>query len=546
MLPDPLARALAGGRAVGRILPTLEPRLHNPVQAVRALVEHGAGMRSVHRIRAAIHPDRPALFDDDLALTWRETNEAIDRLAWAIRDRAGSDARGVPVVLCMENSVAQVITWLAILRAGARVVHASFEATVEELTYIVRHAGAGWIVCTEAAREVASAVSRDLGLPAPWHWDGATTPHGVGAWSALALEGAVRAYPALSSRRAEAGNIVYTSGTTGKPKGALRDLAAVGVTELAGIIERLPIRDGERHWVAGRIYHSGAQAMVMLASALGGTIGIQRRFDAASFVRETHRHQIDSAFLVPTMIARVLEVPEAVWRMHPPTLRWLLSGAAPFTDALRRRAVARYGVHTIWDFYGATELGWVTMARGDEMLLRPGTVGRPVAGMHARVVDGEGRPLGPDTPGILQVRGPQLMQGYLRPGEGRVDAHRDPWMTVEDTARIDRDGYVYILGRARDMIISGGVNVYPAEVEEVISAHPGVHEAAVAGIPDDVWGERVEAWVVAPGVTTAELDAWVRARLSGARRPRAWHLVKALPRNPTGKVLKRELLASRA
>ena len=271
-------------------------------------------------------------------------------------------------------------------------------------------------------------------------------------------------------------------------------------------------------------------------------MGIQRRFDPAQTLRALSKHDMTSIFLVPTMIARMVDLPDALWRENPVHLRLLLSGAAPFVHALRCRAIERFGVRAVHDFYGATELGWVTSLNGIEMLLRPDSVGRPLAGQSIRIEleDGSEAPVG--TVGMLRVRNEQLMAGYLDNPGATAETLRDGWMTVEDNAWVDADGYIYLAGRARDMIISGGVNVYPAEVESALASCEGVEDVAVIGVQDPVWGERVEAFVVLrAGVELARVQAEARVRLSGARRPRAWHLVDELPRNATGKVLKRVL-----
>jgi acyl-CoA synthetase (AMP-forming)/AMP-acid ligase II len=208
------------------------------------------------------------------------------------------------------------------------------------------------------------------------------------------------------------------------------------------------------------------------------------------------------------------------------------------------RALRRLGPGRVFDFYGATELGWVTLINGFEMMLRPRSVGRPLPGDEVRVVDADGTPLPNGHVGIVQVRGATGMSGYLDNPDATDEAIRDGWFTVEDTGRVDADGFLYIEGRSRDMIISGGVNVYPVEVEDALAGHPAVREAAVVGIPDEEWGERVVAVVVLEAghlVDADELEAWMRERVAGPKRPRAFRFVDDLPRNATGKVLKGQL-----
>lgn len=507
--------------------------------ALSVVAEQGLGVRSVHALQAALHPDRVAVFDEQYSLTYRQLNAALSAMAGHLRD-SGLQRRDV-VVLAMENSVAYVVAWFGVLRAGMRVVHASWELSPPELEYVLTNSGAKAIVTSATSAATLGMVSNALSGPLKCYHEGEARPAG-----AAPVEPFFRSTRAPEKRvrrmSDDMSNIVYTSGTTGKPKGAVRDLAALNLLELSAILERLPVRDGERHWIAARLYHSAPQAMLMMMTSLGGTVGIQRRFDPEQTLRALSKYGMTSIFLVPTMIARMVDLPDALWSENPVQLRLLLSGAAPFVHALRCRAIERFGVRAVHDFYGATELGWVTSLNGIEMLLRPDSVGRPLAGQSIRIEleDGSEAPVG--AVGMLRVRNEQLMTGYLDNPGATADTLRDGWMTVEDNAWVDADGYIYLAGRARDMIISGGVNVYPAEVESALASCEGVEDVAVIGVHDPVWGERVEAFVVLrAGFELARVQAEARVRLSGARRPRAWHLLHELPRNATGKVLKRVL-----
>jgi len=321
-------------------------------------------------------------------------------------------------------------------------------------------------------------------------------------------------------------------------------MSRFGVLEMTRLLERLPLKTGDRHLLVAPLYHSGGQAFALLQTALGATIYLRRHFEPEDTLRALSRWAIHSVFMVPTMIQRLLELSEEQYRLWPThELRALVSGAAVFPQALRERAIARFGAEQIFDFYGATELGWVTLINGREMLERPGSVGRPLAGQQVRVVDEHGRDLPPGEVGRVFVRSEQTIRGYLRDPRASEESRMGDWFTVDDLGRLDSDGYLYIVGRARDMVISGGVNIYPAEVENELLQHPAVGDVAVIGVPDPVWGERLVA-VVVPAraeVRGEELAAWARGRLSSYKVPRQWEFVDELPRTPTGKVLKRAL-----
>jgi acyl-CoA synthetase (AMP-forming)/AMP-acid ligase II len=254
------------------------------------------------------------------------------------------------------------------------------------------------------------------------------------------------------------------------------------------------------------------------------------------------RWQINSVFMVPTMIRRLLDASDKDNALTVPDLRALVSGAARFPHDLRVRAAERFGPQNLFDFYGSTEMGWVTLVSGTEMLERPQTVGRPLAGQHVAILDEEGQELDAETVGTIFVANEQLMTGYLDDPDATEKSRRDSWTTVDDLGYVDKDGYLYLSGRDRDMIISGGVNIYPVEIEDVLSAHDAIEEVAVVGVADEEWGERIVAFYVQrEPLEEEELERFCRERLSSHKVPRTWNPIVELPRNPTGKVLKKDL-----
>ncbi len=491
------------------------------------VVGPGLNIKTVHKLHAAAHPQRLAAVDSARSLTYSDLEQRIRQATGAFR--ASGIARGSRVILCLENRVEYLIAWFALFRIGAPAIHASYRATASELDYLANHSGAEMLVYSRQTAPAAAGMSAELASRIDvddqfWEW--------------------LRRGSDDSIDNGSGDNVVYTSGTTGTPKGAVRDFASMGVEELARIVERMPMKQGDRHMIVCPLYHSGAQALALIQTSLGATLYLQPHFEAAETLAAMHRHRIHSMFLVPTMIRRLIDLPEPVWRATPPTdLRCILSGAAAFPHALRARAIDRLGASVVHDFYGATELGWVTLIGGGEMMQREGSVGRPLPGHQVKVVDAEGREQPPGEIGTLYVRNGQVMQGYLADPEATHSATlAGGWMTVDDLARVDDDGYIYLAGRDRDMVISGGVNLYPVEIEEVLARGDGVCEVAVIGLPDDEWGERLAACVVWDGpAKTDELEAFARSELAGFKVPRIWLEVEELPRNPTGKVLKREL-----
>lgn len=506
----------------------------------RLAVRAGLSLRTVHAIHALHTPHRPALVDARGSRTYAEVDRAINRMAHALDDELGI-RRGDAVALAAENCAEYVITWFSLMRLGARAVHASYRSRPAELEYLVTHSRARAMLVSDASLEAALDVARTRpGL--------AVVTTGIGAagatrWDDLALRARSSDLPEVPARHEGSESIVYTSGTTGKPKGAVRDFARFGVIEGARLLERLPFRVGDRHLVVAPLYHSGAQAFTLIHSALGATIHLHGHFEAEPALRALSREGINSVFLVPTMIRRIVELPADVRASMPtPELRALVSGAAEFPEALRLAAIEAFGASVVHDFYGATELGWVTVIDGTEMLARPGSVGRPLPGQAVAIFDREGRELPVGETGLVYVRNEQTMSGYLGDPAATDETRRGAWVTVEDLGRLDADGYLYISGRERDMVKSGGVNLYPVEIEEVIARHPSVRDVAVFGLPDREWGERLAAVVVPRGeIDPADVERFARTKLASVKVPKEWHVVDELPRNPTGKVLKREL-----
>lgn len=514
-----------------------------PLRATRLLphlLHHPMGAGLIHALWAAMDPNRPALQTPERTLRYAEVDQRLNQLIHALK--AQGFARGHRLALMAPNGQAYLLGLFAALRAGWGAVHVSYRLTRDELVYQLEHSRPRALIFAPEAWPVVSASMETIRarsillLPTQAL---AEAPHlrPLHDW----LRGQPTRFPASRGRLRAMPNLVYTSGTTGRPKGAVRDFAQLGLREMSRILERLPYRTGERHLVVAPLYHAAAQAFCILHAAAGSTLIPMAHFDAEAVLRALHTRAIDSVFLVPTMIRRLLDLPDETWRRYPPRLRSLVSGAAPFPHAMRLPAIARFGP-VVHDFYGSTEAGWVTLVGSQEMLERPSTLGRAIPGTRIYILDPEGHPLPPGERGRIAVRSGQRMEGYLRNRTATQNSLEGDLLVTGDLGTLDDQGYLYLSGRSSDLIISGGVNVYPAEVEQVLLAHPSVREAAVVGLPDDDWGERVCAFVVGPRPDDqASLLAHCRAHLAGFKVPRRWFFPDHLPRNATGKVLRRAL-----
>jgi fatty-acyl-CoA synthase len=272
--------------------------------------------------------------------------------------------------------------------------------------------------------------------------------------------------------------------------------------------------------------------------ALGATVILMNQFDAALALDIIERERVTCTLMVPTMIVRLANLPAAA-AARASSLRWVMSVAAPLTTDTARRFMERFGP-ILWNFYGATETGLVTLAGPGDHLTRPGTIGRALRGNDIRLLDSAGREVPDGEVGELYVRSSMLIAGYHRNAEAMQSALRDGSFSVGDLARRDADGHYYLVSRTHDLVISGGVNIYPREIENHLCTHPAILDAAVVGDPDPEWGESLHAYIVLREGHALSEDAVIahcRAALADFKRPRKVTFVAELPRNPTGKLL---------
>lgn len=511
---------------------------------VRALIEQrlsgGLGLASIFRIHAAGRPDATALVDADRRLTYAEVDQRIDRVASALRRRG--IGRGAPVLIVLHNRIEFIEMQAVITRIGGAAVSASWRSTADELAYLASHSGARAIVIEAELAPTILALKDRLGELATNIVTVGGRVDGLASYDELADH-----TPVDDARdSAEEGAVViYTSGTTGKPKGAVRKFGREGQLAYFELLTQLPMRTDDRHLVVCPLYHSTAFAFATMTLLVGGMVRVEQRFDPARFLALIASERITTTAVVPTMLHRVLQTPSELREgVDTRSLRAVFSGGAPLNGTLARAFIAEFG-HVLYNFYGATETGINTIATPDELVRAPGTIGHLVPGNEIRILDEQGREVPDGTTGELFVRNDMLVT-YHRDDDATRASMRDGFFSVGDLAHRDREGLFHIDGRKRDMLISGGVNVYPAEVEEVLATHPAVAEVAVIGVPDVDLGERVRACVsVRPGMRldAAELIAFARQHLSGPKIPRDVTFHDELPKNPTGKVLKRELRA---
>jgi acyl-CoA synthetase (AMP-forming)/AMP-acid ligase II len=506
----------------------------------RQAISGAMGPAALFRYHAAARPDVLALCDDRMRLTYAELDRRIDRLATRLVRKHGVK-RGQSAIAVLHNRPEFVEVQAALARIGARAVSASWRSTPAELAYLVQHSNAR-VLFIESELAGVYADHQDVFPTLPRQnvlAVGGTHP-GLHAYDDVIESGPIERLDADSE---DAAVVIYTSGTTGKPKGAVRKFGREGYLAYIQLLDELPVRVGDRHLAVCPLYHSTAFAFATITTMLGGTVFVERKFDPETALRRIAEERIATTAMVPTMLNRILALPEATRRRYDlRSLKAIFTAGAPLSGALARETIAELG-HVLFNIYGSTETGLNTLATPDELIRSPGTIGHCVGGNEIRLLDDDGRPVARGATGELFVKN-TLLVSYHGDDDATRRSMRDGFFSVGDLAHQDESGLFHIDGRKRDMIISGGINVYPAEVEETLHLHPAVAEAAVVGVEDRDLGERVRAFVSlreGQRVEPADIVRFCRERLSGAKVPKEVRILAELPKNPTGKILKREL-----
>jgi long-chain acyl-CoA synthetase len=497
---------------------------------------------------AAANGDAIAVIVDDSGgarpstTTFTELNAMVNRLAHGLL--ASGVERGARLAWCGPNSLELLVTIHAARKLGLVAVPLSYRFNAEEMAYVVDNSDATVVIADAEFAPVVDSARRDMPKVRTFVSFGGATPDGWDDWDRDMLADRSDAEPPPVDASEAGAAMIYTSGTTGKPKGALRTTTDRALV-FALLAELNLLHEHAVHLTTGPLYHSGPLAFASLAHTLGSPIVVLRKFDATAWIRLVKEHRVTNTFSAPTQLKRIVNVPADVLAgADMSSMICLIANAAPVPYALKEEVFEKLGTTFLYEVYGSTELGIDTVMRPEDQLRKPGSCGKPYGGVEIRIVrdDGTDAPVG--EPGELFVTTTLAMDGYHHTAEQLTQIEDSPWKSVGDVAYVDDEGYVYICDRKKDMIISGGVNIYPAEIEAVLHGHPQVLDVAVFGIPDDEWGERVHAIVQPkPGETidVDELRAFAEQHLGGYKRPRAYELRDSLPRTDSGKLLKRTL-----
>jgi long-chain acyl-CoA synthetase len=485
------------------------------------------------RLRAEELGDTRFVRDAERDWSYAELAGRVAEVAAGLRARDVGQGDVVGVVL--PNSPHYLEVWWAVLWLGATFNPVNPALTSREAAGILSDSGAMCVVCTpeaaaglEERRDELSALRELVAV------DGADPA------AALRGEGAVE-----EPARVEPGDVasfVYTSGTTGRPKGAMLTHANF-LANAWQLGEPLPVSRGDIMGMVLPLFHVNAQLVTtVIPMFLGAEVAMWERFSASHFWGEVARFEPVTFSAVPTMLAALLHAPGAD-EAEINTLRFVICGAAPLSPAVFRRFEEKFGVR-IMEGYGLTEGTCCSTINPFHGPRKIGSIGLPTRGQEVVVLDERGGPAPDGTPGEVCVRGSNVMHGYYNRPDANAETLRDGWLHTGDVGYRDEDGFFFLVDRKKDMIIRGGENIYPREIEDVLLEHPGVKEAAVIGRPDAVRGEEVHAIVaLASGSETAELEEHCRARLAPFKVPSTWEAVAELPKTSTGKIDKKPLRA---
>ncbi len=482
-------------------------------------------------------PDKPALVLGDAVRTYQELDGRSRRLASALAD-LGVTA-GARIAVMLPNGFEYFETGAAAARLGCNVIPVNWHLKAAELAWILGDSAARVLVAHHDFREVAAAATAPL-ADCEIVWVGAEKRAEGQRYEALIASHEPLPGSAAGSRSSTP-FMFYTSGTSGRPKGAVADPTG-GSQQSQSLVRAFGLRGDDVHLLGGPAYHAAPGGWTSIYLALGATTVILPRWDPRAWLELVERHRVTTVFVVPTHVARILDVLDSDGRIHDlSSIRLVMHAAEPCRVALKRRLIAELPDAQIVEYYGGSEAGAATIIDKEEWLAHPGSVGRPMDGIRVQIHDEEGNALPPGEVGTIYYT-PWGRTSYHNDPEKTARAWRGDYFTVGDLGYLDGDGYLYISDRRDDLILRGGVNVYPREVEEVLLDHPSVVDCAVVGVASARYGQQVKAFVELRGPATAdELGRFCAERLAKFKCPERYEFVSHLPRDPSGKIRKRYL-----
>jgi fatty-acyl-CoA synthase len=510
------------------------------VQMATTMLRWGPTPAAGYSVSASRRPDKIGIVDELGTLTFKEIHARTNALANAWSDLGIGEGDGV-AILC-RNHRGFIDATVACSKLGANALYLNTMFAGPQITDVCKREKPKAIVYDQEFAELVQEAGKRRKRFVAW-FDGETGPPTRSAGDDPLLEDLIaRGDTADLVPPAEKGRVVIlTSGTTGTPKGANRSQPK-SLLPAAGFLSKIPLRSEEPWMIAAPMFHSWGFAHFTLGMALGGQLVLRRRFDPEGTLGAIAQHQCTTLVVVPVMLSRILELPsETIDRYDLRSLKIIGASGSALPGPLATEVMDRFG-DVLYNLYGSTEVAWATIAQPADLRAAPGTAGRPPFGTLVKLLDEDGHEVPAGETGRIFVGNELVFDGYTGGGNKAIV---DGLMSTGDVGHFDAGGRLFVDGRDDEMIVSGGENVFPREVEDLLSHHAAVDEAAVIGVADEKFGQRLRAFVVLTGEGAAsedELKSYIKANLASYKVPREIVFLDELPRNATGKVVKRELV----
>ncbi|WP_077213204.1 class I adenylate-forming enzyme family protein [Bacillus dakarensis] len=497
-------------------------------------------------------PNEPAIIDESgNELTWKDWNDKANQLAEAFIQKGINPLDIVAVRSHIRKE------WFIINRAFAKIgcstLTVNWRLTPSEVRYMIEDSGAKAIVFDDEDPVSFTNELKDMNLNA---WLTIGTNHSIPGVDRIEDIISRTTAPLRFADGKKVPKIVYTSGTTGKPKGVHLPLTLLKerekeITEYMLDMEKakkVSPSPENKTLLTLPLHHGAGPHAAELAHSKGNTVVLLKRFNPERSLQLIEQYKISTWVTVPTMLKRVAALPKEILEKYDvSSITFLSCGAAPVSSVLKQWAISYFGENVLYESYGSSETGLVSLIPPDMIMVKLGSSGRPYKNVHVSVRDEQGNPLPQGVPGELWIKSPMTIESYLnREPLGPDTLDKQGYFRVGDVGYLDEDGYLYITDRKKDMIISGGVNIYPAEIESVLLKHPAIQDVAVIGIPHDDFGEQVKAFCelkTGANISENELHEFSKKELAVYKLPRSIEIVQELPRNTMGKLLKNELRA---
>jgi fatty-acyl-CoA synthase len=528
-----IAEILYVARTLARAGVLRPSRPDRTIRSVLALVRWGPTLAAGYIASAARYPGAPAIVDELGVLTFAEVHRRTNALAHALADRGIHAGDGV-AIMC-RNHRGFIEASVACSKLGAHALYLNTAFAGPQVTAVVEREDPVAVIYDQEFADVVDEACGGRCALVAWVDDPPQVKH-----PSLAELIAAGDESNLVPPPAPGKTVILTSGTTGAPKGANR-ASPSSLAPAAALLSRIPLRAREPTMIAAPLFHAWGFAHFFLSLPLSSTLVLRRRFDPEDTLRAVVEHRATALIVVPVMLQRMLELPDEVFHRYDISrLRVIAASGSALPGPLATRVMDRFG-DKLYNLYGSTEVAWATIATPEDLRAVPGTAGRPPRGTVVKLLDGDWHEVPSGASGRIFVGNEMLFEGYTGGGD---KVRFGTLMSTGDVGHFDPSGRLFIDGREDDMIVSGGENVFPGEVEDLLAGVPGVREVAVVGVPDEQFGQRLRAIVAlknGASLSEQQLKDQVKSNLAAFKVPREIVFVDELPRNATGKVLKTRL-----